>query len=119
MYSLRMFLPEPQQTNVEIGKFIPLEGFVDCHVCHVLGVEIPEIATLQLYPGNAKKDCFYSIQPDSQLYVYDDERNFKGRVTLNDEYLYFKATANCVAIYVFSCKGKADADALLNKILNA
>lgn len=117
MYSLRMFLSEPLQTNVEIGKFTMLEGNPTCHVCHVEDVAIPESATLQLYPGNAQKDCFYSIEPDSQLYVFTDNGEFKGRVMLKDEYLYFKINVECIAIYVIVCKSKTEAEARFRDVL--
>ena len=115
-----MFVSEPQQTNVEVGQFAPVHDTPQCYVYNVAAAQIPPAATLQIYPGNPKKECFYRIDPGSQLHVYvrnaDNVCEAKGHVSLNDEYVYFKTKSDSISIYVIVCRDKLEADALIKTV---
>jgi hypothetical protein len=108
-----MFTPAPPlNTNTEVGPFTPtLNAY--CHVYHVTK-EFPSNVTLQIYPFNARKECFYTLPPFYHLLVYCKSKNntwiCNAEVSTNDSYIYFKAPLDTAAIYCIVAKNKAEAD---------
>jgi hypothetical protein len=81
---------------------------------------IPPAATLQLYPGNARKDCFYTLDPGMQICVYVRNEagayTYKGVTSMKDDYVYFKANDDSVAVYAVVCQNKLEADNIIIKL---
>lgn len=113
MFSLRCYQGSPHHKNVEIGKFEPSMENEFCHVHYIKTKLDDNIDSLQIYPYNPSKECFYNLLTGYILFVYiktSGEWELSAQTSFKDDYLYFKPCPNTTIIMCILAKSKEEAE---------
>lgn len=117
MFSLRVF-DSNHQTNMEVGLFVST-GLPGIFVYENFSFQ--KNGTYQVFPGEPRKQTFYTLPKDHVLLVYaqDTEFHLLCQTRDCDNYLYFRPPPTTQRIFVMALETEAVAEHHINRTLRS